>query len=822
MALTSLSALAQEQIARLHRECVSDIEAVQELLETARRSGTLLHAGVSRLAAARWCEIEAVSEDELLLRCTEFSPVENRHYYFTLDIGNDEFFFGSKLCSAQDRLLRFDLPLALYRVERRESRRVEPCEAGLDVHAVIDLDGSPQAAVADVSRDGLGLVLSRDLARALPRAFQLQVARKPGLRSKLYAQVRNVRDAGAEARLGVSVSSVPSSPTVVDVRRDPLHEGDGGWRRVSMASQVAATAVDRVFRRVAPDRRERPLWSPQVVRFKNQLGQELVGLVNSAGDTRGAPAIVIPPAWGKTKETLLPLALTIVESSLQSGLPVTVLRFDGSNRRGESYIDPECREPGEEYKHFRFSQAVEDLRAALRFLREDEQFNASEVVVVSFSLSAIEARRAVADAGEEVAGWIPVVGMVDLQSGLKAVSGGVDYAEGILRGVTFGRHELVGVLADMDFTGRDALDAGLVFREDARRDMARISVPVTWVHGEHDGWIDMERVRDLLSAGEASKRRLIQVPTGHQLRTSREALRTFELIAGEALRMIWGHEVTPVSPALRAIDRVRGAEAKRRRNLSRVQLRGFWTDYLVGRQRLVGMDLLTATSTYRELMQSQVAALEIQPSSRVLDLGAGTGGLLRELAGRGVGCASVVAVDLVPEALRRARARYGAHLNASFIQVDFDRGAIIPISAASVDAVLASLLVSYLRDPVAVLRDARRVIRPGGRLVVSSLKRDADISSIYAAGVAELVAAGAEKELVADGLSFAEVQRSFLNEAARLLDLEEQGLFRFYDRVELMSLLRRSGFDVVAVSEGLGAPPQATVVVASPRGIGTA
>jgi hypothetical protein len=368
---------------------------------------------------------------------------------------------------------------------------------------------------------------------------------------------------------------------------------------------------------------------------------------------------MIPPAWGKTKETLLPLALSIVETCREQALPVSVVRFDGTNRRGESHLDDGCSVPGEEHRRFRFSQAVRDLKSAMQFVREDERFKASRCVIVSFSLSAIEARRAVAETSAEwIAGWIPVVGMVDLQSGLRAVSGGVDYAEGILKGVEFGRHELVGVLADMDFTGRDAIDAGLVFKEDARRDMARIQVPVTWIHGEHDAWIDINRVREVLAAGASSNRRLIQVPTGHQLRTSREALTTFELVASEAVRMIWSRDVIGKSPLLRTVDRIREAESRRRRSKVRIDLRRFWRDYLLGREGLVGMDLLTSTSTYRDMMRRQIDGLALDASSRVLDLGSGTGALERELEHVDPRPDQVVSLDIVLDALKRSSGRF--------------------------------------------------------------------------------------------------------------------------------------------------------------------
>ena len=76
--------------------------------------------------------------------------------------------------------------------------------------------------------------------------------------------------------------------------------------------------------------------------------------------------MVIPPAWGRTKETLLPLAATIVETFRRAGQPVRVVRFDGTHRRGESHVDPELRTPGEEYLHFTFSQAVREWPELVR------------------------------------------------------------------------------------------------------------------------------------------------------------------------------------------------------------------------------------------------------------------------------------------------------------------------------------------------------------------------------------------------------------------------------------------------------------------------
>src|SRR5690606_5357430 len=146
----------------------------------------------------------------------------------------------------------------------------------------------------------------------------------------------------------------------------------------------------------------------------------------------------------------------------------------------------------------------------------------------------------------------------------RTVSGGVDFALGQSVGVEFGRHELVGVVADMDWTGRDAFEHDLVFFEDAKRDMAQIDLPITWIHGRFDSWMELERVRSLMAAGPPARRKLIEIPSGHQMRSSWEALETFQLIASEVGRMALGRSLIAVTPDVVDLDRRTRAERERR------------------------------------------------------------------------------------------------------------------------------------------------------------------------------------------------------------------------------------------------------------------
>lgn len=99
----------------------------------------------------------------------------------------------------------------------------------------------------------------------------------------------------------------------------------------------------------------------------------------------------------------------------------------------------------------------------------------------------------------------------------------------------------------------------------------------------------------------------------------------------------------------------------------------------------------------------------------VLDLGCGDGAHLRALAdhiGRGIG------VDLSPRMIRTARRR-AEHSSLDFRVGDVERLASVP--DGSVDAVLCVGVLEHLLHPARALEQARRVLRPSGRLVVLTL-----------------------------------------------------------------------------------------------------
>lgn len=92
----------------------------------------------------------------------------------------------------------------------------------------------------------------------------------------------------------------------------------------------------------------------------------------------------------------------------------------------------------------------------------------------------------------------------------------------------------------------------------------------------------------------------------------------------------------------------------------------------------------------------------------VMDLGAGTGRYAR--VAHASGARTVIAIDFTLEMLK------GAPRPAVLADA-----AQLPIRTASIDVVIAAMMISFVRDCDAVMGEVSRVLRPGGVLVLSDL-----------------------------------------------------------------------------------------------------
>jgi phosphatidylethanolamine/phosphatidyl-N-methylethanolamine N-methyltransferase len=108
-----------------------------------------------------------------------------------------------------------------------------------------------------------------------------------------------------------------------------------------------------------------------------------------------------------------------------------------------------------------------------------------------------------------------------------------------------------------------------------------------------------------------------------------------------------------------------------------------------------------------------IRSLEIEPGARVLEIGVGTGLSLEAYPSH----SRVVGIDLAPEMLERAQERIDRN-GLHHITVEQGDALALRFPDDSFDYVMAFHVVSVVPDAKALMAEAQRVCRPGGRIVV--------------------------------------------------------------------------------------------------------
>jgi arsenite methyltransferase len=116
----------------------------------------------------------------------------------------------------------------------------------------------------------------------------------------------------------------------------------------------------------------------------------------------------------------------------------------------------------------------------------------------------------------------------------------------------------------------------------------------------------------------------------------------------------------------------------------------------------------------------------LKEGETVLDLGSG-GGVDVFLAANRVGETGwVIGVDMTPEMIRRAKvnARKGGYRNVEFRIGEIEN---LPVEDESVDVIISNCVINLSPDKETVFAEGYRVLRPGGRIVVSDIVTDCEL-----------------------------------------------------------------------------------------------
>ncbi len=834
--------------------------------------------------------------------------------------------FEARVENTDRGTIHLTVPTVMYYSERRGDRRLpDDARAQLVIRAPWLNNDTLAFPVLERSSTGLSIRVNDDNmalwpGTPLPGAVLRDGDADEDLPSAVIKNVTTMKepDGGTWLRVGVATGLERTKHAYQEIDSP----GKGRRRKSRFIRKALKGLFDRAqylyhknYRKVVGKDVRHP---STVITFANAQGQSVVSLLNLSfqgqGPVRG-PLVIIAPGFAGRKETFSPLAMTLIHNARLQNRELAVLRLDGTNNLGESEKSPGCEADGKHCIKYTLSGCVSDLLGAIKWSGNNELIDPTDIVLISSSLSSIAARKAMTrDELKVVSLWLALMGPPDGAHPVANAMGNSDPYGNYQAGIKNGIVTLFGCLVDGDFFCKDMDDHCLASLADSRADMAKISADVTWIVGKNDAFIDPRRVEDVMSVKAPGKRRILAMDSGHLPRSSDEAMEQFRLLTAEINQHIYGSPGDPVSPSLGLVAAVSEWEWSRIRKERGVNDASYWRDYLLGAGG-IGYDVWSLTPEYQQLMADQSRLLDAA-NRDVLDVGAGTGNASAAVASTGP--RSIVALDLVQEALDRTALKVAAHnvplktfacsadgnartavrrwlrgdlssigaLIARFppwhrralrdagtrytdqlhgilrggeddlqiasdeaglseevkqcltdIQVlarlelgrvteqeaerlltselkSNDIGSGLPFPSESFDRVISSLVLSYMRHPDDSLSEIYRVLKPGGVLVLSSMKPDAEGSQVYVSAI-ERIKQARDEELPPQfsRQELLDATHRFLDHATDLVRMEEEGLFHFWNGPQLLRLVRRAGFQRAQALDSFGNPAQAVIVV---------
>ncbi len=128
-------------------------------------------------------------------------------------------------------------------------------------------------------------------------------------------------------------------------------------------------------------------------------------------------------------------------------------------------------------------------------------------------------------------------------------------------------------------------------------------------------------------------------------------------------------------------------------------------------------DQLQAKFFSTTIREKAFALAKVKEGELAADIGAGSGYITTGLLEKGL---KVIAVDQSHAMLDMMRAKFKSNPNIEYRQGDVLQ---LPIADATIDYVFANMLLHHLPDPLKGIREMVRILKPGGKVVITDLDK---------------------------------------------------------------------------------------------------
>jgi PAS domain S-box-containing protein len=550
-----------------------------------------------------------------------------------------------------------------------------------------------------------------------------------------------------------------------------------------------------VGRYLTTDRIQRSGKDPSIVtefiQCTNEHGQRIAICHDARREylPTAAPVVIIAPGYGRTKREYIELAYYLASNDCR------VLRYDHGHHVGESHGGMVLTT---------LTGMEEDLHAVL-----DDAVRRWPASPVALLASDVAARVAIKAARRQpfVKLLVLLAPVLDLQYTLMAVHQ-EDLISASLQGLKQGISNVLGFNIDADAWLSDAIGGRYADFHTTQEDLTHLRMPVLVFSSEQDLWIRPNSLSPLKAALADTKLTWYAVPEARHgvIDHPDQARPLFREVVAQCRSRLYPllHEEL-TEPSRHTILHEVQLELERARGhyqMDQATAMDFWRNYLDRSHSLIDF------SEYWHLLDHIHRLVgPLRNNARVLDAGCGNGdfGMFLLIAASFLPAPlfghetrlHYIGVDLVPSGLQQAKTnliRVAAELRGKFASAVrpqsvmkaslgcMDLNASLPFHDAQFDHIVCNLVLGYLRDPLFTLRELVRVLAPGGKLVLTHFKPQADLTHIYRQFVS-----------LAKGDIERQQAKETVDASGKIMQHAREGAFRFFDRQELAMLLMSSG-----------------------------